>query len=137
MATVHYPSLDDAEVIELEFVKLAGATRSLRLLVDSGFTGRSSLVLAKESTDLVHAELPGANTIGALQGVQDRAWVTCRIPKLSFQCTLIAILTDISSLALPPDVDGMVGLSFLRQFSRWGSEKTASGWQFFLSDGIN
>ena len=133
MAIVYFSSLTDAEVIDVEFVGLAGDSRSLRLLVDSGFTGKSSVVLAKEAKDLVRAELPGANTIGALQGVQERGWVTCRIPGLSFQRTLIAILTDISSLALPPQVDGMAGLNFLREFSRWGGEKTDNGWQFFLS----
>jgi hypothetical protein len=71
---------------------------------------------------------------GALQGTQNRAWVTCRIPGLSFQCTVIAIITDTSALMLPQGVQGMVGLSFLRHFQRWGSERTASGWRFLLSD---
>jgi hypothetical protein len=28
----------------------------------------------------------------------------------------------------------MAGLSFLRQFARWGAKRTEDGWQFFLSD---
>jgi hypothetical protein len=46
----------------------------------------------------------------------------------------IAIITDISVLSLPAGVDGMAGLSFLRQFARWGAERAAPGWQFFLSN---
>ena len=97
MATVAFPSLDNAEVIDVEFVTLQGQSRLLKLL-------------------------------------QNRAWVTCCIPQLDFQCTLIAIMTDVSSLLLPSGVQGMAGLSFLRQFARWGANRTANGWQFFLSD---
>src|ERR1700730_2636573 len=109
--------------------------RARKLLVDSGFTGKSSVVLANDANDLIRALLPSAQATGALQGAQDRAWVTCRVPELNFECTLIAIITDISSLSLPPDVDGMVGLTFLRNFARWGAEHTPTGWQFFLSNG--
>ena len=28
----------------------------------------------------------------------------------------------------------MMGLSYLRQFSRWGAQRTENTWQFFLSD---
>ena len=45
MASVSFPSLADADGIDVEFLKLDGDVRSLRLLVDSGFTGSSSLVL--------------------------------------------------------------------------------------------
>jgi hypothetical protein len=134
MAAVYFRSLDDAEVIEVEFLMLQAGGRVLKLLVDSGFTGKSSVVLDNDSRDLVRAEIPPAQATGALQGAQDRGWVTCRIPDLNFQCTLIAIITDTSSLSLPPGVQGMTGLSFLRQFARWGAEREADGWQFFLSD---
>lgn len=135
MATVSYVSRPDAEVIEIEFVKLDGQTRSLRLLVDSGFTGKSSFVLPEDARELARAEILPSEAIGALRGLQNRAWVMCRIPAWSFQRTLVAIITDTSSLSLPPGVEGMAGLSFLRQFARWGAERTETGWRFSLSDG--
>jgi len=61
--------------------------------------------------------------------------VICRIAGLNFQATLIAIITDTTSLSLPPQVEGLVGLTFLRQFASWGGQRTANGWQVFLSDG--
>ena len=133
----YYPSRDNSEVIEIEFLKLDGEVRSLKLLVDSGFTGKSSFVLTDNALDLFRAEIQPANAVGALQGQQNRAWVTCRIPELSFQSTLIAIVADISSLSLPSEVEGMAGLTFLRQFARWGAEQSETGWQFLLSKGGN
>src|SRR5437667_12667036 len=101
----------------------------MKLLVDSGFVGQSSFVLAEDAAELFRAELPPTQTTGALHGLQNRAWVTCRILALSFQRTLIAIVGDISSLSLPADVEGMFGLRFLRQFGRWGAEQVGdSGW---------
>ena len=134
MASVFFPSLADAEVVEVELLKLDGNFRSLRLMVDSGFTGTNSLVLPDSAVDLVRAALPATHTSGALQGLKDRGWVICRIAGLSFQTTLIAIITDTTSLSLPPQVDGLVGLTFLRQFASWGGQRTANGWQFSLSD---
>lgn len=135
MGTVCYPSLDDADVIDVEFLMLDGGTRVRRLLVDSGFTGRSSVILGHDALELIRAELTAAQATGALQGAQNRGWVTCRIPELSFQVTLIAIFTDISPLSLPPGVQGMAGLSFLRQFRRWGAERMPEGWRFYLGTG--
>jgi hypothetical protein len=135
MATVFFDSLETAEVIEVEFLTLKGGVETRKLLVDSGFTGKSAVILGKDATELAHAQIPGAHTVGALHGPQDRAWVTCRIPKLTFQSSLIAILTDVTSLSLPPGVRGMAGLTFLRQFARWGAERTGDRWRFFLSDG--
>jgi len=132
---VFFPSLADAEVIDVELLKLDGKFRSLRLLVDSGFTGANSLVLPDSAVDLVRAALPATHTTGALQGLKDRGWVTCRIAGLNYQATVVAIITDTSSLSLPPRVEGLVGLTFLRQFASWGGQRTAGGWQFFLSDG--
>ena len=102
--------------------------------MDSGFTGRSSVILGNASVELIRAQIPATQTTGALQGAQNRAWVTCRIPQVGFQCTLIAIITDVSPLLLPSGVQGMAGLSFLRQFARWGAKRTEDGWQFFLSN---
>lgn len=135
MASVVYDSLVDADVVEVEFLNLDEEARSLRLLVDTGFTGSSSLVLPSESTDLVRAVLPARHTTGALHGLKDRGWVTCRIPGLDFQATMIAIITETSSLALPPGIAGLAGLTFLRHFASWGGKRSQNGWQFFLSDG--
>jgi hypothetical protein len=134
MSTVYYPSLDDADVIHVEFLTLQGGVRLLRLLVDSGFTGRSSVILGNDASELVHAQIPATQATGALRGEQNRAWVTCRIPELRFQSTLIAIITDVTPLSLPPDLQGMAGLTFLRQFARWGAERTVDGWQFSISN---
>lgn len=133
MAIAHFPSLDDAEAIEVSFLKPQGGEVTLRLLVDSGFTGESSFVLPSGSTGLAHALAAPRQTAGALQGTQKRVLVTARIPALSFQTPGIAILADTAALGLPPGVHGMAGLQFLRNFHRWGSERTeAGGWQFFL-----
>lgn len=134
MASASYRSLAEAEVIEIEFLKLDGSARRLRLLVDSGFTGPSSLVLSAAAADLVRAALPDAQTVGALTGLRERGWVTCHIAELDFQATVIAIITDTASLALPPGVEGLVGLTFLRQFASWGAQRTTDGWQFSLSN---
>ena len=135
MASVSYPSLADADVVDVEFLKLDGDVRSLRLLVDSGFSGSSSLVLPVTAVDLIRAALPAKHTTGALQGLHDSGWVTCRIAGLNFEVTVVAIIADTSLLCLPPRVEGLVGLRFLRQFASWGGQRTASGWQFVLSDG--
>ena len=134
MASVFFPSLADAEVIDVKLLKLDGKFRSFRLLVDSGFTGTNSLVLPDSAVDVIRAALPATHTTGALRGLKDRGWVTCRIDDLSFQVTLIAIITDTTSLSLPPFVEGLAGLTFLRQFVSWESQRTANGWQFFMSD---
>jgi hypothetical protein len=134
MPTVTFPSADAAEVIEVEFAAADGYRR-LKLLVDSGFTGQSSLVLGADATDLIRAVAAPAPVIGALQGEQERAWVSCRIADLGFTHTLIAILTDLSPLSLPPGVEGMAGLSFLRHFTRWGAEQSDGCWQSFLTLG--
>jgi len=134
MPTVYYPSPADAEVIEIEFLKPAGGARSIRLLVDSGFTGTSSLVLPEGASDLIQAEVPGSHATGALQGDQDRAWVSCHIPELGFRKAVIAIIADTAALSLPTGVEGMAGLSFLRHFSGWGAERTEDAdWQFSLT----
>ena len=53
MGTVYFPSDVGAEIVDVEFVTPSGASRNLRLLVDSGFTGKSSLVLDRNDIDLV------------------------------------------------------------------------------------
>lgn len=134
MAIVYYPSIEEAEVITVEFLSLKGEARPLKLLVDTGFTGKSSVILGEDAGDLVRAEHPPAQTAGALHGEQNRGWVSCRIPALVVEHTLIAIITDVSVLSLPAGVQGMAGLTFLRHFASWGAERVAAGWRFFLCD---
>ena len=133
MPTDQFPSLEDAEIVEIDFLTLAGGNRRLKLLVDSGFTGQSSIILGDEHNDLIRAVMEPAPASGALHGEQNRAWVMCRIPEIGLQKTLIGILTDLSPLSLPEGIRGMVGLSVLRLFTRWGAEKSGDRWKFFLS----
>lgn len=118
MACAYFPSLPDADVVEITFTQACGGDVALRLLVDSGFTGQSCFILPDTMADVAHAPVPASNAAGALQGTQKRAVVVCRIPSLGFQVAVIAIMTDTSALALPPGVDGVVGLRFLRLFRR-------------------
>ncbi|HKA08675.1 MAG TPA: hypothetical protein VKD71_15555 [Gemmataceae bacterium] len=133
MSVATFPSLDDCEVIEVDFIMLTGETQRRRLLVDSGFTGSSSLILSDVDDGLVRAKLDNAPAVGALQGDQKRGWVTWRVPRLGLQNTSIAIIANLEPLSLPSGVLGMVGLTFLRNFTRWGAERTVDGWRFCLS----
>ena len=134
MAIVHFASLDDCDLVEVEFVAADGRRLPARLFVDSGFTGASSVVLPDNLRDLALANLSSAYAAGALAGRQQRALVRCSIEALSFERNLAAILGDLTLLSLPLGVDGMVGLTFLRQFKSWGAERSAQGaWRFFLA----
>lgn len=134
MAALYFPSHATAEVIQVEFVRKAGGSRILNLLVDPGFTGASSFVLASEASDLMQAVAPAAMAAGALRGSQKRIWIRFRIPQLNLQRSMIAILADSSNLPLPAGVDGLAGLTFLRQFQRWGAERTDTGERQFIID---
>ncbi len=136
MGTISWPSAQDSELVQIEFLKLDGTSRSLKLLVDTGFTGKSSFVLSEDAVDLMRAPYHPAQVAGALQGQQDRGWVMCCVPAISFRRTLIAIIADTSSLSLPHEVAGLAGLTFLRQFPRWGAEQSNAGWRFFISDEV-
>jgi len=46
MAIAYFDSLDDCDLVEVEFVDSYGVRSTQRLLVDSGFTGVSSFVLS-------------------------------------------------------------------------------------------
>jgi hypothetical protein len=136
MAAVYFASLEDGDVVHVELSNRRGDSVSFCLFVDSGFTGESCLILSEDTDDFALANVSAAHTSGALHGRQRRILVDCRIPAIAFQRNLVAIVTDLTSLSLPPNVVGMVGLSFLRQFDRWGGERSEHGdWQFFLSDG--
>src|SRR5437867_5091009 len=134
MSAASFESLSDADIVEVELIALDGESHRMRLLVDSGFTGTSSLVLPEELSRFIRADLPETETSGALRGLQRRGWVTARVLGLETQRTVIAIFTDVSVLSLPDRTAGMVGLSFLRQFSRWGAERNDAGWRFELRD---
>ena len=137
MAIVYFPSLDQGDVVEVVFLTPSGSAVSMPLLVDSGFTGQSCFVLPADAEQLAQAAAPPSQTAGALSGTQRRVVVTCRLPGLSFQRSLIAILADVSALDLPPGIQGMAGLRFLRSFRRWGAVQTDEGsWRFFLSDDL-
>ncbi len=138
MAIVFFPSLDHGDVVDVELLKPDGGAVSMPLLVDSGFTGESCFVLPADAEQLTQAAATPSRTAGALSGTQRRVVVTCRIPRLSFQRSFIAILTDVSVLDLPPGIHGLVGLRFLRSFRRWGAVQSDEGsWMFFLSDDLN
>jgi predicted aspartyl protease len=133
MAIAYFSSLEHAETLEVTFAKPQGGEATLRLLVDSGFTGQSCFVLPENADDLAQAPATASQVAGALQGSQKRVVVSCSVAALSFRLTAIAILGDTSRLALPPGIRGLVGLRFLRYFHRWGAEQTEDdGWQFFL-----
>jgi hypothetical protein len=126
-------SLEDAEVVEVDFAHANGEALRLKFLVDSGFTGEESFVLRREESGLIQASIERALAAGALSGVQDRGWVICRVPSPAFEGMMIAIFSDLSPLCLPAFVDGIVGLSFLRHFARVGAERAANRqWRFFL-----
>jgi hypothetical protein len=132
--TAYFLSPADCDVIDIELMPPNGQPVFERFLVDSGFTGESSLVLPEDASGFGHAIVSASHASGALRGRQTRVLVTCRVPALAGDLRLIAILADVSSLSLPPGVRGIVGLSFLRRFFRWGSERRDDGrWQFFLS----
>ena len=136
MAIAYFPSTEQAEILDVVFLRSQGGETTLRLLVDSGFTGESCFVLNATAHDLEQLPADDSQLSGALQGIQKRSMVVGRIPALSICFKALAILADTSNLALPPGVQGMVGLQFLRQFRRWGSELTdAGGWRFFLETG--
>ena len=49
MAKVYFPSQAECEIVELELVSRGGDLIPQRLLVDSGFTGESCLVLSQQT----------------------------------------------------------------------------------------
>jgi predicted aspartyl protease len=137
MSTASFSSLANADILEIELIPLTGEIQRVRLLVDSGFTGTSSLVLPSEFAEFIRADLPEAETSGALHGFQKRGWVSCQVVGMRSRQTVIAIFTDVSVLSLPDNVVGMVGLTFLRQFTQWGAALSATGWQFSLTEQLN
>ena len=105
-----------------------------RLVVDTGFTGRSSFTLRlQDRLSLLSKRSEPADVLGALSGTQDRVSIVCSVPSIAFEGILIAIVTDLAPLRLPSGVDGLAGLTFLEHFRAWGAERNAVGaWGFFL-----
>lgn len=135
MAVVSFPFYLDCPVVEVQFQRInESGTVARRLLVDSGFTGQSAFVLPSADEALVVQRLaPETETTGALHGRHRRIWVACTMPLIGFRDTLLAICTDLTPLALPPLIEGMVGLRFLQRFQRWGGERRGDGrWHFLL-----
>jgi len=65
--------------------------------------------------------------------MHQRVWVKCSLPELGFADSLLALSADLAPFSLPNGIDGLVGLSFLTRFARWGGEQNAVGeWSFFL-----
>jgi hypothetical protein len=58
MDTAPFRSLDNADVIEVEFVIVQGDMWQFKLLVDSVFTGRNNVILGNDATDLMRAQIP-------------------------------------------------------------------------------
>jgi len=136
MPTIHFASLPDAEIVSAEFEKLDGSIIARHLPVDTGFSGASGVLLSIQDADLMWAKLPFANTSGALQGQQQRGVVRVGIAGLLAPRGMAALFADLTSLSLPAGVQGMAGLSFLREFDRWGAERQSDGsWRFGLTVG--
>lgn len=135
MAVTAFPFFGGYPVVELVFRRVDGSgSVARRLLVDSGFTGRSAFVLGLSEEGVLRQWIAGEiDVAGALQGRRQRVWVRCGVPALGFRATLTAIVADLASLALPPRIHGIAGLAFLSRFVRWGGDRVATGsWQFFL-----
>jgi hypothetical protein len=113
-----------------------GGLSLLRLIVDTGFTGRSALVLAAGDSGVLSRRAGlGGEVRGALTGQQQRGWVSCSVVGAQRTRMLLAIFADLGPLSLPHGTNGMAGLTFLQEFAAWGAEADASGrWQFFLDD---
>jgi predicted aspartyl protease len=138
MATAYFTSLADAETVDVDFVHPEGGIVTMRLLVDSGFTGEGSVLLPRATAGLVQASVERMQATGALSGAQDCGLVKCCVADLAFDRMVTAIFSNLAPLCLPSGVDGMVGLTFLRYFERWGAERAPDkSWRFFLESGEN
>lgn len=135
MPAARFPYYRGLPTVLLSFAVFGSEDEAVRrLLVDSGFTGESSLILPKDDCYRFGQREATVNQVGgAIQGIHQRVWVSCELPELSFQSSLIAIAADVSAFSLPDGIDGLAGLPFLNQFVRWGGERTRAGaWDFVL-----
>jgi hypothetical protein len=129
---VSFPFVFGQPVVEVLFARADGTTAARRLLVDSGFTGESSFVLGTTDFLSLGRQVAADSTVsGAVSGRQSRTWVMCLVPGVEFSRRLVAICTDVTPLRLPAGIDGLAGLRFLEQFSRWGAEPGDRGGRAF------
>src|SRR5258707_15050190 len=108
MTIAYFPSLVNAEVIEVGFAATTGGSLNLHLFVDSGFTGSSWFILSRQLVNVATSPAPAVHAFGAIHGIQQRVTVHCRIPIISYQARGVAIVTDLGPLGLPTGIDGTV-----------------------------
>jgi hypothetical protein len=131
----------DLPVVEVQLVGPGApgtvVSAPLRLLVDSGFTGRSHLILSyADGRRFGRSQLPASRARGALSGVQIRVEVSCAGPSIGTRLTLTAICADLQPLALPDGIVGLAGLNFLTCFAGWGARQGSDRtWSFSLETG--
>lgn len=123
MPTIHFASSPDAEIVSAEFEKLDGSIARRTLCVDTGFTGASGVLLSLQYIGLAWAKVRPAATGGALQRQQQRGIVRLGVARLIPPQSKFALFADLTTLSFPAGVEGMVGLTFLREFDRWGAER--------------
>jgi len=135
LPTASFRFHEEQPVVRVQFVEAGGGTTTTaQLLVDTGFTGDSAFVLnTLEPTRLGWHPARPSLVRGALSSLQERMWVMCSVPEVGLRRILPAIFTDLARLRLSPAIDGIAGLLFLQQFSRWGAERAPDGeWRFYL-----
>ncbi len=135
MTRALFPFHDDYPVVDVALTRADGAGTTIRrLLLDTGFTGRSVFVLSTDDETLLsHRPLRDGTVCGALTGSQQRMWVIAGVPRIGFLGSFVAIVTGLGPLGLPSGVQGMAGLTFLQRFRAWGAERGTDGeWRFFL-----
>lgn len=135
MRIARFAGRSDFDVIELELIAHSGRIVPCRALVDSGFSGPSSMVLAEHLQHVRRSRIRSAAVGGALQGRHRRINVVCRVAGMLQEQSHAAILAKMDSLDVPTDIEGIVGLQFLRSFWRWGGERVGNDWQFVLEAG--
>ena len=136
MPATSFASLAEAEVVTVELEHLDGTIVTRTLMVDSGFTGASGVLLSNHDMSLIHASAPFATTGGALVGQQSRGAIRIGVAGVLTPRRMFALFADLSTLSLPANVEGMVGLTFLRLFDQWGAQRHADGtWRFGLTIG--
>ena len=79
MTIAFFPSSPLAEAIDVTFSRLRGGDVTLRLLVDSGFTGPSSFVIGQDFEGAALNPAPALYAVGALQGIQHRGGAECDV----------------------------------------------------------
>jgi len=89
MPIAYFPSLANAEVVEVGFATTTGGDLNLRLFVDTGFTGSSWFILSRHLVNVAMSPAPAVHAFGAIHGIQQRVTVFCKIPMNSDQASLV------------------------------------------------